>query len=120
MEPRPPAPGRVVPVFALTGGRTRSSDGADLPVETLVTCTASGRQAGGLQPEYRRTVAMTADRPQSIAEIGAHLGVPVGVARVLVADLVAAGHLAVHLPPAAEAGVETAILERLLGALRAR
>ena len=36
--------------------------------------------------------------PQSLAEIGALLGVPIGVARVLVSDLAAEDHLAVHLP----------------------
>ena len=35
-----------------------------------------------------------------MVEIGASLGVPVGVARVLVSDLANAGYLVVHLPPA--------------------
>ena len=114
--------GRVVPVYALTGGRTRSSAGPDMPVETLVTVTASGIRATELHLEYRTTVDMAA-RPISIVEIGAALRVPVGVARVLVSDLVDAGYLEVHLPPSASTngdGPGPAVLERLLEGLRAR
>ena len=84
--------GRVVPVYALTGGRTRSGAGRDMPVETLVTATSAAGRANDLQLEYQTTVELAA-RPISIVEIGAALGVPVGVARVLVSDLVDAGHL---------------------------
>jgi len=113
--------GRVVPVYALTGGRTRSAAGRDMPVETLVTVTSAGGRADDLQLEYHTTVEL-AVRPISIVEIGAALGVPVGVARVLVSDLVDAGHLAVHLPPqtVAGGGPGPQILERLLEGLRAR
>jgi uncharacterized protein DUF742 len=111
--------GRVVPVYALTGGRTRSSTGADMPVETLVTVTPAGHRVGELHLEYRATVEL-ASQPISVVEIGAALRVPVGVARVLVSDLVDAGYLAVHLPPSAEGGPAPEILERLLEGLRAR
>ena len=76
-------------MYAVTGGRTRSS-GRDLPVESLVTAT--GRAASDLQKEYRMIVAM-ATRPVSLVEVGAALGVPFGVARVLVSDLADAGYL---------------------------
>ena len=109
--------GRVVPVYALTGGRTRSVAGRDMPVETLVTATGAG-PLHDLQLEYRTTVEMAA-RPVSIVEIGAALSVPVGVARVLVSDLVDAGYLEVHLPPSAPGGPAPAVLERLLEGLRA-
>jgi Protein of unknown function (DUF742) len=116
-----PQGGRVVPVYALTGGRTRSTAGADMPVETLVTATEASVFAADLQLEYRSTVELAAT-PVSIVEIGASLGVPVGVARVLVSDLVNAKYLVVHLPPGSTNGSGPApeILERLLEGLRAR
>jgi len=112
----------VVPVYALTGGRTRSTAGDDMPVESLVTATDAGVFAGDLQLEYRATVELAAT-PVSIVELGASLGVPVGVARVLVSDLVNAKYLVVHLPPAPTTeggGPAPEILERLLDGLRAR
>lgn len=117
-----PQGGRVVPVYALTGGRTRATDGPDLPLEALVTATEAGTFAADLQLEYRAAVEL-ASTPVSIMEIGASLGVPVGVARVLVSDLVNARYLVVHLPPVsttADGGPAPEILERLLEGLRAR
>ena len=114
--------GRVVPVYALTGGRTRATDGPNMPVEALVAVTEAGIYATDLQLEYRATVELAAT-PVSIVEIAASLGVPVGVARVLVSDLENAKYLVVHLPPTsttANGGPAPEILERLLDGLRAR
>ncbi|NMH95568.1 DUF742 domain-containing protein [Pseudonocardia bannensis] len=112
--------GRVVPVYAVTGGRTRST-GREMPVEALITVTDAGGRAADLELEYRTIVELAA-APISVVEIGATLGVPVGVARVLVGDLADAGYLAVHLPPSAttNGGPGPEILERLLDGLRAR
>jgi hypothetical protein len=109
--------GRVVPVYAVTGGRTRSTE-RDLPIESIVTATDRGSY--DLEPEYRTIVTM-AVRPVTLVEIGAALGVPVGVARVLVGDLAASGYLAVHGAPSTADGNPTPeILTRLLEGLRAR
>lgn len=126
MHPPPPQGGddhrtqRVVPVYALTGGRTRSS-GTDLPLESLVTVTdRAAWNTGALQLEYRSIISLAAV-PISLVEIGAHLRVPVGVARVLVSDLAEAGYLTVHTPVASEnGGPEPRLLVRLLEGLRAR
>ncbi|GAA4540439.1 DUF742 domain-containing protein [Pseudonocardia xishanensis] len=113
------AAGRVVPVYAVTGGRTRSA-GKELPVEALITVTHSGRHAADLQLEYRTILGLAA-APVSLVEVGAHLQVPVGVARVLVGDLADAGYVAVHLPQVGGDGTPgPEILERLLEGLRAR
>ena len=110
-------PARVVPAYAMTGGRTRSV-GRDLPLESMVTTTSEGmRELTALQFEPREIVLLCR-RPQSIAEVAARVKIPVGVARVLVSDLTEAGLLAVHLP--AGDRPERAILERLLSGLRAR
>jgi hypothetical protein len=115
--------GRVVPAYALTRGRTRAAGGPDLPLETLVTTTDFGlRRYSALQAE-RRSIVELCTAPLSVAELAAHLQIPVGVARVLVSDLASGGYLAVHLPQPAVNGAEgpdAAILERLLYGLRAR
>jgi len=113
-------PRRVVPVYAVTGGRTRAQ-GTELPMESLVTVTERARWGHDLENEYRAIVDL-AERPVSLVEIGAVLTVPVTVARVLVSDLVAGGYLDVHAPaPAfAEGHPSPAVLTRLLEGLRAR
>jgi hypothetical protein len=115
-EPEP----RVVPVYALTGGRTRSR-GDDLHLETLVTTTELGLASRPrLRFEQARIVALCR-RPASIAEVAAHLRVPLGVARVLVSDLHADRMLTVHRAPStADGRPRTEVLERLLSGLRSR
>jgi hypothetical protein len=71
-------------------------------------------------PEHR-AILEAAVEPLSLAEIGHLLGVPIGVARVLVSDLAADDHLAVHLPlVGADGRPRRELLERLLDGLRAR
>ena len=112
---------RVVPVYAFTRGRTRAA-GQELPLEAVVTATEQSVSRGAsLQMESRAIVEMCA-RPKSLAEIGAALKVPVGVARVLVGDLANGGYLEVHLPiiAAGDGGPGHEILGRLLDGLRSR
>ena len=112
---------RVVPVYAFTRGRTRAA-GQELPLEAVVTATGLSFSSGAsLQMESRAIVEMCA-RPKSLAEIGAALKVPVGVARVLVGDLANGGYLEVHLPRTTDGdgGPGHVILGRLLDGLRSR
>ena len=112
---------RVVPVYAVTGGRTRAA-GQELPLEAVaIATTQAAGSATSLQTESRVIVELCA-RPKSLAEVGAALGVPVGVARVLVGDLANGGYLDVHLPRAGDGdgGPGHVILGRLLDGLRSR
>jgi len=111
---------RVVPVYALTKGRTRSR-GGDLQLETLVTTTQLGVAAlPRLRFEHSRIVELCR-RPSSIAEVAANLRVPLGVARVLVSDLHTDHMLTVHRTSATTNGrPKTEVLERLLSGLRSR
>lgn len=108
--------GRIRP-YALTGGRTRSS--ADLPLETLVKRTAQGASVlPRLALERKRIVELCVE-PQSVAEISAHLGVHLGVARVLVGDMKAEGFLDVHRPLPVGERPDIKLLERVLDGLQA-
>ncbi|MBN2623099.1 MAG: DUF742 domain-containing protein [Acidimicrobiales bacterium] len=111
---------RVVPVYAITRGRTRSV-GRDLPLETLVKATANATATlPRLKFEAARIVSLC-QSPISIAEVASHLGVPLGVARVLVSDLHADGMLTVSLPALNDGGrPRVDILERLLSGLKAQ
>lgn len=64
-------------------------------------------------------IALCAQSP-SVAEIAARVGVPIGVARVLVADLVESGHLRIlaTLQDDASDTERRELIERVLGGLR--
>lgn len=112
---------RMVPAYALTQGRTRTP-GRDLSLESLVTVTEYGiRNESALRMESLTIVGMTV-RPTSVAEIGAALKVPIGVAKVLVSDLAEAGYLTVSSPIGTDRNgrPNRQILEKLLDGLRAR
>jgi hypothetical protein len=82
----------VIRPFMLTGGRTRPvQDG--LRVETLVLAAPAALSAP-LRFEARRIVELC-QQPTALADVAVALGVPVGVARVLVSDLVIDGSLQV-------------------------
>lgn len=109
--------GRVRP-YAITGGRTRAV-GGDLPVETLVRRTAAGTAAlETLTLERRRIVELT-ERPLSVAEISAHVGVHLGVVQVLLGDLAAEGLVHADRPRLADERPDIALLERVLHGLKA-
>ncbi|MGY4653345.1 hypothetical protein ACVWWN_007141 [Mycobacterium sp. URHB0021] len=84
----------LVRPYTLTAGRTDSRVHLPLeaPVETLPTGTAPEWPGNDVRGQI---LAMCVDSP-SVAEIAAHLSVPLGVARVLIGDLVMQGYLRVH------------------------
>lgn len=110
----PPAPDDEVAVrpFVLTGGRTRPT-GEALRVETLVLAVPDAR-AGSLRFESQRITEICRE-PTSLAEVAAALAVPLGVARVLVDDLVALGAITVIHPDV----LSIQLIERVRDGLRA-
>jgi hypothetical protein len=56
-----------------------------------------GAPPSRLSPETRAIVALCEESPISVAEISARLRLHLGVCRILVGDLRAAGHLDVHV-----------------------
>lgn len=97
--PKPDDPGEVVyesgsiRPYAVTGGRTRSK-GELIPIEALVSVI--GRPPVQLSTEKLRIIDLAMTQYLSIAELSAHMHMPVGVVRVLVGDLVEEGHARVH------------------------
>jgi hypothetical protein len=112
-------PGQVRP-YAMTGGRTRPAR-ADLAIEALVSTTSLGRRVARdrLGLEWR-PIALLCEELVSVAEISARLEIPLGVARVLVADMVEVGLVIVHQPDPSEreAAADPILLERVLAGLR--
>ena len=107
--------GRLVRPYAITGGRTRSRC-AHLAMEAIVVCSAQGTARSRLVLERRR-IAELAATPVSVAEISAHLQVPLGVARVLVGDMADEGLVQLHEPRTGRPDI--LLLERVLNGIRA-
>lgn len=109
----------LVRPYALVRGRTRAGGAPPLPVEAVIV-TLDHVDGAALALESG-AIARLCRRPRSVAEVAAILGLPVGVVRVLVADLSSGGHVHVNLPldPAAGDQVDRELLERVLAGLEA-
>src|SRR5690625_1648644 len=81
--------------YAVTGGRVRSET-ANFPVEALVEALPDARGRTGLTPEKRAIIERCASQYLSIAELSAYVQLPVGVVRIVVADLVEETLVRVH------------------------
>jgi hypothetical protein len=115
--------GALVRPYAVTGGRTRPR--MDIAIEALVETTQRGRTSnvrdGIAHGREQQHIASLCDgRLQSLAEISARMRLPLGVARVLVADMAADGLVAVYEPTSIDGNdaVGTELLERVLSGLR--
>ncbi len=105
--------------YVLTRGRTKST--VDLPLETLVKVTPQGVSAAPRLALERKKIVSLCNSPISIAEVSAHLSVPLGVARVLVGDMTEEGFLTSYKPQHAMNGErpDLKLLERVLNGLQA-
>ncbi|AQT74579.1 MULTISPECIES: DUF742 domain-containing protein [Streptomyces] len=114
----PKAHNPLVRPYAMTGGRTRPR--YQLAIEALVSTTADPARLQGQLPEHQR-ICRLCQEIKSVAEISALLSIPLGVARILVADLAEAGLVAIHQPGGDESAggqPDVTLLERVLSGLR--
>ncbi|MEO7572347.1 MAG: DUF742 domain-containing protein [Acidimicrobiales bacterium] len=109
----------LVRPYALVRGRTRAGAAASLPVEAVIVTDADVASPDLiLEPA---AIVRLCRRPYSVAEVSGLLHLPVGVVRVLVADLADAGFVHVNLPlgPQADGTMDRVLLERVLAGLEA-
>jgi hypothetical protein len=84
----------LVRPYTLTAGRTEAR--VQLPLEAPIGKPATEKPPRWPGNDVRgQILAMSADLP-SVAEVAAGLALPLGVARVLIGDLVTQGYLQVH------------------------
>ncbi|GAA2677396.1 MULTISPECIES: DUF742 domain-containing protein [Actinoplanes] len=103
----------VIRPFMLTNGRTQPlHDG--LRIETLLRAAPAALSAP-LRFESRRIVEL-AQSPMSVADLAVALRVPLGVVRVIVADLITQGFLDVEIQPEE---FSTSLIERIRDRVRA-
>lgn len=102
--------------YAWTGGRTRSNH--VLEVETLVS-TSEACKTARLERLEHHSIANLCQHPRSVAEVGALLSVPLGVARVLLGDMAELGLVTVHTTVTKDdTSSHMMLMERVLSGLR--
>jgi len=106
--------GPVVRPYTLTQGRA-GSDERDFDMVAFVQASLDEGWPSHLQPEQRAILALVY-RPLSVAEVAAHVDLPLGVVRVLLGDLRRQGLVAVQEPvedDQRDEGVLHAVMDRL-------
>lgn len=110
--------GPLVRLYALTRGRARADDRV-FSLLTLVSAQSAPYDDPTLGPEQTRVLALCHNAPQSVAEIAASCDLPLGVARVLLGDLLEIGHIRVRQPAPPADIFDERILQEVIDGLRA-
>ena len=112
--------GPVVRPYAVTGGRTEPADVEALDLLTVVVATGEpvADEPGRLTPEHRRILAMCGEQV-TLVDIAAETTLPVGVVRVLLADLILQGAVTVMRKRPAGQRTGNDVLQEILNGLRA-
>ncbi|MFD3869954.1 DUF742 domain-containing protein [Streptomyces sp. NPDC058623] len=115
--------GPLVRPYAMTGGRTKPGPHGvrfDLIALVVVDPDASGdADEALLGPEHRALLGSCRSETQSVAELAADADLPVGVVRVLLGDLLEAGHVKVSRPVPPAQLPDVRILREVIEGLRA-
>lgn len=109
--------GRLVRPYALTGGRTTTNH-TQLDLSTQILATGRDFDREELEPEHGDVVSLCL-RPLAIAEIAAHMEIPLFVAKVLVGDLIDRGVLEAGMRILDNPPPDLRLMEQILDRLHA-
>jgi Protein of unknown function (DUF742) len=113
--------GPVVRPYALTGGRTAPAGNTVLDLITVVVASGPPPVPGlssGLAPEHRRLLSLC-QQPVTVADVASDTELPLGVVRILLADLIQENLIAVRPQPAVRPQASPNLLQEVLDGLRA-
>ncbi|MFC7644501.1 DUF742 domain-containing protein [Streptosporangium lutulentum] len=102
--------------YAVTGGR--SEPRYHMALESLVSSSFIMEEDMALLTPEQDAIIRLCRSFRSVAEISALLRIPLGVARVLVADMVDEGLVRIHQPRLEQGQPDLNMLERVLSGLR--
>jgi hypothetical protein len=100
-------------LYTVTRGRSRADD-EELDIVTLIVATA--KPEPGMQSEHVKILRL-ATAPIAVVEISAELGLPVGVVKILLSDLLRANKITARHPTSGRARTQlpdAAILKKVL------
>ncbi|MFD9126545.1 DUF742 domain-containing protein [Kitasatospora sp. NPDC059571] len=102
-------------LYVITAGRSRPEAEAEVDLVTLIV--ASAAPGPGMPPEHAAILRMC-EAPLSVAEISAHLGLPMSVVTVLLADLLASDSVEARAPVQAARLPDLELLEAVMHGLQ--
>ncbi len=106
--------GRLIRPYAITGGRTGGE--VEIGLESQIQAsTRASQHLGAYRWEAARLIELV-QTPMALVELAARLELPLGVARVLVADLISDGAVVLHKPVTTQNF--GSLLERVLDGVR--
>ncbi len=108
--------GPLVRPYALTQGRTVPAN-RDLDMITLVVTVKDEVDAVGMDADYVRILELC-HQPMSVAELSAHMDVPIVVVKVLLSDLIERGEIVARTPARDVKVPDLSLLQAVLDGVR--
>ena len=108
--------GPVVRPYALTGGRTRHA-GESFDLVATVTATRAFSDLAALAPEHISVLRLARART-TVADIASDVDLPLGVVRIILADLRELGLVAIGTPVVMAERIDKHTLTEVLNGLR--
>jgi len=100
-------------LYVITGGRSDPAEQNGLDLVTLIVSRTDPQV--GMQPEHA-SILRVCNSPLSVAEISAHLGLPISVVTVLLADLLTEDRVEARTPDPSRPDI--ALIEAVIHGLR--
>jgi hypothetical protein len=105
------------PYVIAQGRRRRGNVELDLVSVVITANTEVDEHEPDLEPEQEHILQICA-RPQSVAEVAAHLDVPVAVVKILLGDLISRGHVLARAPYTTDNPVSQDLLQAVLDGIK--
>ncbi|MGW0802410.1 DUF742 domain-containing protein [Nonomuraea sp. NPDC002799] len=109
-------PGPLIRLFGLTGGRARPQ-GETFDLVAIVTTVDGVYQPSDLIPEHRAVLSVCR-KPTPVADVAAHLRLPLNITRVILGDLRREGLITIQRPRPAAQTIDERIYREVLHGLR--
>ncbi|AEN10626.1 MULTISPECIES: DUF742 domain-containing protein [unclassified Streptomyces] len=110
----------LVPLFVITGGHALPPD-HEYGHTTLVTAgEGASAAARTLSPEARQVMDLVSDGFLSVAEVAGHTHLPLGIVRILLAQMEGSGLIIVRKPVPRAERADRELLSAVLDGLKTR
>ncbi|PZG28125.1 DUF742 domain-containing protein [Spongiactinospora gelatinilytica] len=109
-------PGPLIRLFGLTGGRARPQ-GEAFDLVAIVRTVGGSYEPADLIPEHRAVLSLCR-RPTPVADVAAHLALPLNITRVILGDLRREGFITIERPRPATQTIDERIYREVLHGLR--